>query len=160
MEVNEYFSIIRKFSRKRQNNNGKYIRKDGYVYIKKPDHPRCNSNGYVAEHRFIMELHLGRYLNDLEVVHHKNRIRNDNRIENLELFPNSREHLTKTTRKDMSKRICLSCKSNKTYEHNGLFYWYKFIGNYICLSCYDKYKRGNICLINPSFHSIKKIVCN
>lgn len=54
----------------------------GYVMILLSRNPRK----YVFEHRHIMEQLLKRSLTTHEVVHHKNGIRDDNRLENLELM--------------------------------------------------------------------------
>lgn len=70
---------------------GKKHRFDGYVAVWLPEHPFAKS-GYVMEHRLVMEKEIGRYLTREEVVHHINGRRDDNRIENLKLFPNGAEH--------------------------------------------------------------------
>ena len=64
-----------------------------YVYLYNPDHPFSTKNGRVLEHRLVMESHLKRYLLPTEVVHHRNGIRDDNRLENLECFATNAEHL-------------------------------------------------------------------
>ena len=61
-------------------------RKDGYVAVYFPDHPKSNKDGYIMEHVLVMECCIGRWIKDDEVVHHINHIRNDNRIENLQLM--------------------------------------------------------------------------
>lgn len=69
--------------------NTKSVDKDGYVRIYCPSHHSAMSNGYVLEHRLVMESSLGRCLLPTETVHHKNGIRSDNSIGNLELWVSS-----------------------------------------------------------------------
>lgn len=61
---------------------------NGYVFVLiYPEDPMwcmANNAGYVAEHRLVMARHLGRPLNKNEQVHHKNGLRDDNRLENLQ----------------------------------------------------------------------------
>ncbi len=72
------------------NESGKgYKEKEGYIYILLKNHPNAAKSGYVAEHIIVMTKHIGRALNDKETVHHKNGIRDDNRIKNLEHWSNS-----------------------------------------------------------------------
>ena len=61
-------------------------RSDGYVAIYFPDHPKSNADGYIMEHVLVMESIIGRWLQEDEVVHHINKIRHDNRKENLMLM--------------------------------------------------------------------------
>ena len=112
----------------------------GYWRIWQPDHPFCNSHGYVREHRFIMEEYLGRYLRREEEIHHINGIKTDNRIENLMLFPNGAEHKRYERTLNMSDRICLLCNSSKTYikKKTGRPDWLRYQDGYICRKCYRK----------------------
>jgi len=91
---------------KRENNNnwhgGRLVGRGGYVQVLiSKDNPyfsmttrrnRSKSSGYVLEHRLIMAQYLHRCLLAWEVVHHKNGIRTDNRLDNLELIKGKHNH--------------------------------------------------------------------
>ena len=71
---------------------GKSIRNDGYVLIHSPSHPHA-INGYILEHRLVMEKSLGRYLKSNEHIHHIDGNRSNNSINNLLLVKGSRGHI-------------------------------------------------------------------
>jgi hypothetical protein len=60
---------------------------NGYRVLYKPEHFNCMTStnwiGYVYEHRYLLEVELGRPLLSYEVVHHLDGSRDNNRLENL-----------------------------------------------------------------------------
>ena len=64
---------------------GGILRSNGYYWIHSPHHPRKNKcgKGYVRRCCLVVEKYLGRFLTKVEIVHHINNDRTDDRIENL-----------------------------------------------------------------------------
>lgn len=96
----------------------------GYVKVWEPSHPNAR-NGYVAEHRIIMEKKIGRNLHSDEVVHHVNNNPSDNSPENLILM----------TRRDHTKLHKPRCGSG--YRLQGKFSWI----DVCCKNCDRIFKR-------------------
>lgn len=66
---------------------GKSTTRQGYIVLSgHKGHPNANKKGLIKEHTLIMSNSLGRPLLPQEQVHHKNGIRSDNNLDNLELW--------------------------------------------------------------------------
>lgn len=73
---------------------GGRIKYGEYIAVYDPSHPRAMKNGYVPEHRLVMEKILGRYLEPFEVVHHIDGDKRNNCAENLVVVTKSRHAMT------------------------------------------------------------------
>ena len=61
------------------------INADGYRMLQRKGHPNASKDGRIMEHTYVLSQALGRVLEKGEYAFHKNGIRDDNRIQNLEL---------------------------------------------------------------------------
>ena len=116
---------------------GKFQRKDGYIMIWNSDDQK-----YELEHRLITEKHLGIKLNTNEQVHHINEIKNDNRIENLEIKLISEHTKHHHKGKDIDKNMqckCLNCGINFTRRIKEVE---KHPSTFCSKECYYSYIKG------------------
>lgn len=68
--------------------NGKPVRRtqDGYTMLWEPDNSDSHKSGWILEHRFVMAQHLGQPIPRELDVHHLNGIKDDDRVENLQML--------------------------------------------------------------------------
>lgn len=131
----------------------------GYVLILKPEHPRHDNHGYVREHRLVYEEYYKCSLLSWAVMDHKNGIKDDNRIENLEVKTQSL-HMSRHFKKDLTDRICSICGSDKTrIRKDGYINWY---GNekdgFKCDKCHEReYRLSGKRKLNKLKRNSKKV---
>lgn len=91
----------------------------GYIYISNPLHPKARgTSGYVAEHVLIIEEHLGRYLFDNEVVHHRDRNRSNNTLGNLQVMTQSEHAKIHAQAPKVIELTCSNCGKIFTKRYN------------------------------------------
>lgn len=121
----------------------KIVSKGDYNYAVVPEHPNSTINGYVLEHRVVMENYLGRLLDDDEVVHHVDDNKKHNDIENIELClkgVHERYHGIVHGRK-MAALKCPECKKIFIRPKNQTFLQKSNEYNCCCHSCKGKFNR-------------------
>lgn len=91
-------------------NGGKTKDANGYVVLSSKIH---GENAGRREHRVVMEAHLGRSLSISEIVHHKNGIKSDNRIENLEVMGRKEHNRQHALGSELS---CSACGAKRFYS--------------------------------------------
>jgi hypothetical protein len=116
----------------------------GYVLEYQPENDRSNKSGYTPQHIIVMEKHLERQLKENEEIHHINHIRDDNRIENLQLCQSRCEHRRYDfgwwkDEKDNWWKVCNGCKL--IFEVNDNNFYKRKTGGWIahrCKNCCSK----------------------
>lgn len=119
-----------------------------WIPISHPIGTKVNANGYIniktqegwkREHRIIIEKKLGRKLKENEVVHHRNGIKDDNRLKNLFLttknihsYLHRKKHLPTEDISYKKEVQCLTCKNIFRADRKNRFY--------CSLGCYHKSK--------------------
>lgn len=68
---------------------GKSIASSGYKVIRVPDNTPNSYRGYMKEHRYVMQQHIGRPLRNNEDIHHIDRDKLNNDISNLIIISSS-----------------------------------------------------------------------
>lgn len=84
------------------------VRHRGYVLAWAPNHPRT-VKGYVPQHIIRIEKKIGRFLQRGEEVHHKNGIKDDNRVSNLIVVDRTQHRQLHGVLVDLNgKKVCLT----------------------------------------------------
>jgi endogenous inhibitor of DNA gyrase (YacG/DUF329 family) len=108
-KVQRFCSVVCGAEGRRRNaldrtHNGRRVQMNqaGYIKVWEPENSGAHE-GWMLEHRVVMERHLGRLLSRTETVHHQNGVKDDNRLENLVVLSRA-AHTAVTNKETVAKR--------------------------------------------------------
>lgn len=111
---------------------------NGYPIIHRPNHPRCNADGYIYEHTEVAEKKIGRFLKPGEIVHHRDKNRSNNNPDNLIVFHSKSDHTS------FHKH---NCDESLLIEYEPNIYSINYLKSNICPQCGKiKDKKAIICI--------------
>lgn len=116
------------------------VSKGQYNYAIVPEHPNATKNGYVLEHRVVVENALGIVLPRSTLIHHKDENKKNNHIDNLEPLSAKEHRYRHTNGITLISCVCKNCgkefKRSTSNVHGG--------GTFCSRSCNGKFQRkGN-----------------
>ncbi len=90
--TDEHRARISAAARNRSGSKGGATAATEHVWLRMPDHPNANKNGYIRRARIVMERCIGRLLTAQEIVHHIDGDCKNDCAENLQLFASQSDH--------------------------------------------------------------------
>lgn len=84
---------------------GGQIKRNGYIFIRRPEHPNAIMGGYVKRARLILEHEMGGYIDEALQIHHINKVKDDDQLENLQLLSRSEHRRLHTKHRDNKGRF-------------------------------------------------------
>jgi hypothetical protein len=103
----------------------------GYIVVYAPDHPLAQAKGLVLEHRKIA-WDAGLLDDPSLIVHHRNGVKDDNRIENLEVLT-AAEHMAEHESAGRAQRAKTHCPQGHPYDEANT--WRNAAGHRSCRAC-------------------------
>lgn len=137
---------------------------DRYLLCYNPGHHKANKDGYVRIHLMQAEKKLGRELKDGETVHHIDKNKHNNSLDNLIVFRTSADHaafhkgvraikcedgIWECPDKNSKEKICPICNKNIMTRNSNM-----------CLECYKKTKNDNFLNRIPNRDVLKYEIYN